>query len=239
MLVCEAPELVPWQPNFSSSGQASPLWTRLVCDGLEICNTMEGSHWADPELVQVIVCEECGHPGCAGGGYARLSRLASYVLLSRPFPDPGDPWYVSEYRPSHAIGKHGAVAVPLAAWTRWCERFDNLPHPDALPPSRRSHLDAAWRLERIYSPRDEGAPPARVLRDRLIAAALRSTEEASAISLRSPTGSAPTPSSPSAATSRAPRRSARRSRRSTLTCPTPSTGPCRSSGEPSHSQRMA
>lgn len=65
MLVCEEPELVRWQPNFSSSVQASPLWTRLVCDGLEICNTMEGSHWADPRLVQVIVCEECGHPGCA------------------------------------------------------------------------------------------------------------------------------------------------------------------------------
>jgi hypothetical protein len=49
-----------------------------------------------------------------------------------------------------------------------------------LPPSRRSHLEAAWGLERIFAPRDEGAPPARVVRDRLIAAALRSTEEASA-----------------------------------------------------------
>jgi hypothetical protein len=180
MLVCEAPELVRWQPDFSSSGQGSPRWTRLVCEGLEICNTMEGSHWTEPELVQVVVCEECGHPGCASGGYARLSRLASYALLSRPLPHPADPWEVSEYRPSHAIGKHGAVAVPLAEWTRWGERFDNLPHPDVLPPSQRSHLAAAWGLERIFAPRDKGAPPARVVRDRLIAAALRSTEEASA-----------------------------------------------------------
>src|SRR5919204_980638 len=84
MLVCSSPELVRWQPDLSSSCQASPQWTRLVCAGVELCNTMEWSDWSDVDLVQLIVCEECGYAGCENGGYARVSRLGG----GRFFPPP-------------------------------------------------------------------------------------------------------------------------------------------------------
>src|SRR5919198_855592 len=140
MLVCSSPELVRWQPDLSSSCQASPQWTRLVCAGVELCNTMEWSDWSDVDLVQLIVCEECGYAGCENGGYARVSRLGGHVLLTPPLVDPADAWAVTQYRPSHAIREHGAVAIATAHWEEWRHHFRNLPAPDALAASRRSDL---------------------------------------------------------------------------------------------------
>ena len=147
MLVCESPQLLQWRPNLSSSGQASPDWTRLVCDSVELCNTMEWTDWHEPDLVQVIVCEECGHSGCATGGYVRVSHLGSHVLWSPPQRNTEDEWETHEYRPSHAIIEHGGVAIPVAEWERWRSRFRNVPAAKELPPTQRGELKAAWMIE--------------------------------------------------------------------------------------------
>ena len=59
MLVCAMPEFVPWQPNFSSSGQSDPDWTRLVCGGLELSNAISWVDWLEEPAVQVQLCETC------------------------------------------------------------------------------------------------------------------------------------------------------------------------------------
>jgi hypothetical protein len=93
--------------------------------------------------------------------------------------DPADAWAVTQYRPSHAVREHGAIAIPTAHWEEWRHRFRNLPAPDALPASRRSDLKAAWGLERKLLTRWDGnADPVRLLRDRLVAAEGESTHEA-------------------------------------------------------------
>jgi hypothetical protein len=141
---------------------------------------MEWSDWSDVDLVQLIVCEECGYAGCENGGYARVSRLGGHVLLTPPLVDPTDAWAMSAYQPSHAIREHGGVALALSAWAGWQRRFRNLPAPAALPATKRTDLRAAWELEHNLFRNfwDEGADPVLLLRDRLIAAESESTEEA-------------------------------------------------------------
>jgi hypothetical protein len=76
MLVCDAPEFVAWRPDFSSSGQTDPHWTRLVCKGEQLSNALDFVDWLDDELgTQVVLCEACGYTGCEFGGYVYVSRL--------------------------------------------------------------------------------------------------------------------------------------------------------------------
>src|SRR5437764_5581258 len=101
MLVCEAPELVPWRPDFSTSGQDDPDWTKLVCGGIELCNTLEAANWTDEWAVQVDVCDACGYIHCRSGGWVHVSRLGSHVLWTPPDIAP------HEYR----VSRNGRPAI--------------------------------------------------------------------------------------------------------------------------------
>src|SRR5690348_7117676 len=114
MHVCQSLQLEPWIPNFSNSGQSSPRWTKAKCGRHVIVNSLE---WADWEMnpVQVVLCDACGHHGCASGGFVHVSRLAQCVLFTPEQPDP-------EYSgagldpPPYFIQTLGAIAIPEKVW---------------------------------------------------------------------------------------------------------------------------
>jgi hypothetical protein len=56
-----------WQPDFSSSGQPEPTWTRVSVPEGVLTNALNWIDW-DQQLVQVILCEAYGIDGCATGG---------------------------------------------------------------------------------------------------------------------------------------------------------------------------
>ena len=145
MLVCEAPELVSWRPDFSSSGQADPSWTKLVCGGEEICNTLEGANWTDTWAVQVEVCRECGYVGCSSGGWVHVSRLGGHLLWTPAEIDLDDQDADWEYRPPTYLRDQGAVAIPIDRWDRWRSSFRDLPAAPAFQPTRRGDLGRAWQ----------------------------------------------------------------------------------------------
>ena len=90
MLLYDKPSLEKWSPDFSSSGQSSPVWTRLKYGQVELCNSLEWTDWT-PNPVQVQICDACGTPGCASGGYVHISVLNDLVLWTVPQPS-GDQW---------------------------------------------------------------------------------------------------------------------------------------------------
>src|SRR5262245_3369260 len=96
MLFCEEIHLDVWRPDFSSSGQSSPMWTRVTCLGNVLCNSLEWVQWEE-NPVQVVVCDSCGHEGCSSGGYAHLSRLHDWLVWTRPEIDEGDAWARDQY----------------------------------------------------------------------------------------------------------------------------------------------
>jgi hypothetical protein len=149
MLVCETPKFVLWQPNFSSSGQENPDWTRLICSGVELSNALTWVEWfgEDEPAVQVELCEACGIAGCQSGGYVHVSRLGKHILWTRPHVDPSDSFASYQYRPSEAVATHGAVAFPIAQWNTWSKELRGLPPATTFAGTTRRDLLSAWESE--------------------------------------------------------------------------------------------
>jgi hypothetical protein len=180
MLVCDSPEFVAWRPDFSSSGQASPHWTKLLCNDVQLCNSMEWTDWLEEFSVQVELCEQCGHTHCATGGYVRLSRLGSHLLWTPPrLEHPDDGWEREQYTPSTALREHGAIAVAVVDWENWRTRFGDLPRADEFPRTERRDLAGAWAVSAPFMSADiPGSDFLAMVRERLIAAESATNEEA-------------------------------------------------------------
>jgi hypothetical protein len=134
MFVCAEPRLETWSPDFSSSGQADPIWARLRCGGVELCNSLGWVDWLE-NPVQVQLCESCGTPFCADGGFVHISRLGDLILWTAPqdSPDPA--------APHEALKTLGAIAFPAAVW----QTLGALP-ADRYPPANHRAVAEAWTL---------------------------------------------------------------------------------------------
>jgi hypothetical protein len=111
MLLCEKPILEKWSPDFSSSGLSSPVWTRVKYGRIELCNSLEWTDWT-PNPVQVQICDACGSPGCASGGYVHISVLKELVLWTAPQPSQ----ISRDNFGATATEVFGSVAFPRNVW---------------------------------------------------------------------------------------------------------------------------
>jgi hypothetical protein len=142
MKVCSHITLEKWTPNFNSSGQVSPTWTRSRCEGVELFNSLESTTWTD-NPVQVVLCEACGHKGCASGGYLHVSHLGDFVLWTTPQIDPEDDWQATQYYAAWPVRRFGAVAIPKSTWEDW-RTVSPLPDIETLAPANGAAIFDAW-----------------------------------------------------------------------------------------------
>src|SRR5688572_27017897 len=133
MKICSDITLEKWTPNFSSSGQVSPSWTRSRCEKVELFNSLEWIAWTE-NPVQVVLCEACGCDGCAVGGYAHISRLGDFVLWTRPQIAPEETWEAMQYDAAPPLKRFGALAIPKHTWEEW-RTVASLPEIDAFTPA--------------------------------------------------------------------------------------------------------
>jgi len=147
MLVCSPLAVSVWSPDFSSSEQDSPKWTRITCDGAELINGLEAVAWGGPNI-QVQVCEQCGTPDCASGGYVRVTRLADLVLWSAPRPELERDWSEDvareQFTPSVVVQQHGGLLIPGAAWEELRRQDPDVPALAQLPASTRADVEPLW-----------------------------------------------------------------------------------------------
>src|SRR4051794_12207457 len=115
MRFCDQPVFERWSPDFSSSGLANPVWTRAKCDGSELCNSLEWTDWED-DPVQVQLCDACGTPGCASGGYARISALAGFVLWTPPRLHDNKEQFDFRMFSANALEKFGSILISPRGW---------------------------------------------------------------------------------------------------------------------------
>jgi hypothetical protein len=134
--VCADPEFVP-----------SPEYTRLRCGEIELSNALESVRWFESPAVQVVLCEDCGYPGCESGGYVHVSRLGAHVLWTRPHVDESNPLDAYQYRAAEPVRTYGAVAIRAKEWDSWGDRLPDWPSAESFPPTTRHDLFAAWYLE--------------------------------------------------------------------------------------------
>lgn len=147
MLFCKRPNLETWSPNFSSSGLLNPTWTRVRCDGAELCNSLEFAEWRN-NPVQVQICDACGTVGCASGGYIHLSAIDDVVFWTMPQLDKVDDETEARFFCATALMRFGAVAFPPDSWALIREAGSDVPDPRTLPYANGRVLLDAWVVGR-------------------------------------------------------------------------------------------
>ncbi len=155
MLNCHTANLETWEPDFSSSDQADPTWTRVTVPGGEVTNALNRIAW-EPNPAQVILCEACGCAGCATGGYVHVSRLGDWMLWTTPQPDDDDPDDLPEESEHRLVRRHGGLAVPREEWERWRSQVTNLPAIERFPLANGQVLADAWRMSVVGPGRAPG-----------------------------------------------------------------------------------
>jgi len=166
MIICKDAKTETWSPDFSSSSQADPVWTRVRIKTEVLVNTLESTDWSQ-NPVQVIVCDACGHVGCASGGYVHVSRLDDFVMLTAPQVGPDDDWETTHYAPHFVLEKFGAVAIPNWMWAKWRVLVPGLPESLSFPVATGRTLAEAWALGPGRPKRVETLPT--MLKQRLLA----------------------------------------------------------------------
>jgi hypothetical protein len=142
MLFCDHPTLDVWTPDFSTSGLANPTWTRAKCGALELCNSLEWADWG-PNPIQVQICDACGTPGCASGGYVHISTLKDVVLWTMPRRETSEA-LEGQLFPASSVARFGAIAFPKSVWTSFHEAALEVPETGALPRSDGQSVCDAW-----------------------------------------------------------------------------------------------
>jgi len=137
--------LETWTPDFSSSDQENPTWTRARGLGVELCNSLERTEWMQ-NPVQVIRCEACDYTDCASGGYVHLSRLGDFVLWTTPQIDAGGDRAARQYAPASVVKRLGAAAIPESAWEEWRAWVPQLPAVSTFSSANGAALADAWSL---------------------------------------------------------------------------------------------
>jgi hypothetical protein len=145
MTICTDIELQKWSPDFSSSGQANPLWTRLKFRGTELCNSIEWAEWQS-NPVQVQLCDACGTIGCASGGYIHVSTFGSLVLWTGPQLPAIDDWTTAQNGAAAALRILGSIAFTVETWDAVRATVPCLPGKPALPTANRRAVADAWTL---------------------------------------------------------------------------------------------
>jgi hypothetical protein len=140
MFVVDELTLQKWQPSFSSSGQDDPSpWTRMTYHRHELSNSLEWAEWS-LNSVQTILCDACGHRGCASGDWVYVSRLCDLVLWSPPQPEK-EPEF--DEMPMLAAFKYlGAIAFPAVRWNA----LPAVPRAENFPPANHLAIADAWIL---------------------------------------------------------------------------------------------
>lgn len=143
MKICSDVLLEKWTPDFTGSGQANPRWIRGRCEGIELFNSLEWMTWTR-NPVQVVLCDACGHEGCASGGYVHVSHLGDFVLWTRPqLADESDDWLATQQERSWALKRFGAIAIPSKSWQEW-RTLAPLPAVSELAPANGTAILDAW-----------------------------------------------------------------------------------------------
>jgi hypothetical protein len=176
VFVCDDLRTEVWRPDFSSSAQASPVWTRVLCRGMQITNSLEWVEWTE-NPVQVVLCDACGYAQCASGGYVHVSRWNDCVLWSAPQRTGDDDLADEEYETPRMLRTVGALAIPIAVWNDWATAIGRLPRANRIIQSNHAAVADAWVLGRGRST----GTIVPYLRDRLVGCDTLEREQAIAL----------------------------------------------------------
>ena len=136
--------------DFSSSGQPETRVSRLMQDGQVIFNAIELIDWT-PSPFQAIVCETCGTPGCASGGWLNLRSTGELILLLPVFGEMSEPRHSRvEYAPPSYFLDEGVPYLTRLAYDRLQITLPQLPPLRDIPSLRTGEGVSLFQIEAPY-----------------------------------------------------------------------------------------
>ena len=102
--------------DFTSSGQGRRTVSQLKTGDVVLMNALELMEWST-ERTQLLICNECGIPGCSSGGWVNLRKTNDRVVLIPAFDDiERDDWSRDEYSPPKYLRKEGTPYFDLGTY---------------------------------------------------------------------------------------------------------------------------
>jgi hypothetical protein len=132
--------------DFSSSGQGRRAGTAVSAAGIRLFNAIELVD-VGFSATQVEVCEYCGVPQCAPGGWVAFRRIGERVVWVPAWVEmENGKGEMSEYSPPSFLQSRGAPVSSAPAWDRLRALQSGLPDAHALPQinSREAALLCQW-----------------------------------------------------------------------------------------------
>lgn len=125
-------ETVVIEPDFSRSGRNFSPVTAIEADGVRLINALEQIR-VERETTQVEVCESCGIPHCAPGGWVSLRRIGDRAIWIPAYERmESNGWTESEYRPPSFFWTRGIPLFSAESWERLCSFQKEIPAVHAL-----------------------------------------------------------------------------------------------------------
>lgn len=130
----EQPEFRPGTLDFTSSGQGWRKVQRLFADGIELINAVELVDWGEGDT-QFAICNACGMVGCKQGGWVRVRRSGSLVLI---LPALDYVWAEraedkTEYHPPQFLKQRGIACFDRSTYETLSAQHASIPPFERVP----------------------------------------------------------------------------------------------------------
>lgn len=120
--------------DFSSSGQQKVEVTTVYADGEKIANAVELMDFEE-DPVQFEVCDHCGFPGCASGGWLSIRKLGELTLMIPAFSAMEEgAWEASEYCPPYFTRTKGSMLLAKDNYRDLVALLPKLPRAESIRP---------------------------------------------------------------------------------------------------------
>ena len=131
--------------DFSSSGQGRLPATAIDADGVRLVNALEFVD-VDSSATQVEICDCCGSPHCAPGGWVAFRRIGARVIWIPAWHEmEKGSWELSEYGPPSFLNRRGAPVFNPEAWNHLRTICADLPPAVALPELNSREVARLWQ----------------------------------------------------------------------------------------------
>jgi hypothetical protein len=126
--------------DFRSSGRGLVDATALIANDVQLVNAIERLDFSD-EVVQLIVCEQCGFPHCASGSCVNFRKLDDEIVLIPPLSAMREGEFeLREYAPPAYMLTQGLPIFSAAVYDELRRKTGTFPDRSSIRPC--TSLDA-------------------------------------------------------------------------------------------------
>lgn len=154
------PSIQKAELDFKALGQSPFEVSQLVAaeGDVVLMNAIEWSYFDNDDVHQLLICDQCGTPGCQSGGWVSFRKASDFILLVPAFEKmEDDDWSRTQFAPPQYPGKSGTPYFSLETYESLRRRISLFPATEKIKNLKMS--DAMRLAQRTMPLRIFGEPP--------------------------------------------------------------------------------